>query len=1134
MERNDKKMKFIADLHIHSKYSMATARNLDLENLYIWAQKKGITVVGTGDSTHPAWFGEISEKLIEEDEGVFRLKPAIEKELDRQIPPICHGPVRFLLSAEISSIYKKNGKTRKNHNLVMMPSLAAAEKFNRKLDSLGNIKSDGRPILGLDARDLLEISLETDDNALFIPAHIWTPWFSLFGSKSGFDSIDECFEDLAPHIKVLETGLSSDPAMNWQISDLDAMTLISNSDAHSPSKLGREANLFDTELSFPAITNAMATGDPKHFLGTLEFFPQEGKYHLDGHKKCGITCHPKESLKTENICPQCGKPLTLGVLYRVMELADRPDGIKPKKHHPYKSLVPLTDILAEIYQVGPNTKTVGKAYEKVIYELGPELTVLAETAPEKIDRVQIPLLGEAIRRIRKGAVNIEAGYDGVFGKVALFDDDERKQLMGQQGLFAAMPRKRADKRKKKENKAPGFKKKPATDKNKPQKAKLQLNPDQLKAVEHGKAPLIIVAGPGTGKTMTITQRMVRLIQDNSVAPEKILAVTFTHKAAREMGRRIEKGLGNKATQPVIKTFHSFCLMLLSEEKGASVQVLDDLDRRHLIQTAIKIENAKGVKIDLSIDNVEMALMTAKQQIQFPETVVQPARGEVVNAILKTYQNLLRIEGVLDYEDLINEVVRRLSTEKAFRKKLQAHFNCLFVDEYQDINEAQYQLVRLLTTDSGQGLCVIGDPDQSIYGFRGSDDRFFRCFEEDFPDAQRIELKQNYRSTQTIIKAAGQMLGKDRMSSTLKAAQAKIDDLKTVGFFECVSDRKEAAVIARAVLLMVGGRGFHDIDTGWTTQKIEVEQKSYGDVAVLFRTRRQGHLIAEAMEKAGIPYQLADRKYQLEKGGLKSLLAAFKLVSKQGLYADFETACTLFAKAPGKKSLEKFTLWGLGKQKKLQEALLSVRQIALPAVSVDQQRRLNTIAEKIIYLQNQLANSSFDEKINQLIDIVKLKGDFPTDPDEYVWDEHVLHDQLNLAKQHTGDEASFLSQLNLLDDVDACRFNAQKVSLLTMHAAKGLEFPVVFISGLEDGFVPYKTSNNTEAVYVKEEQRLFYVAMTRAKEALYLSWAKKRQLFGKIEKRAPSPFLEAISEPLLARQKELLESKSRKPRQMQLF
>ncbi len=344
-----------------------------------------------------------------------------------------------------------------------------------------------------------------------------------------------------------------------------------------------------------------------------------------------------------------------------------------------------------------------------------------------------------------------------------------------------------------------------------------------------------------------------------------------------------------------------------------------------------------------------------------------------------------------------------------------------------------------------------------------------------------------------------------------------------------SDRKEAAVIARAVLLMVGGRGFHDIDTGWTTPKMEVEQKSYGDVAVLFRTRRQGHLIAEAMEKTGIPYQLADRKHLLEKGGQKAFIAAFKLVLKQGRYSDFETACTLFAKAPGKKSLEKFTLWGLGQQKKLQEALLDVRQIALTGVSIAQQRRLNTLAEKVIQLQNQLANSSVDEKINQLIDFLKLRSQFSTDLNEPAW-----QDILTLAKQHPGDEASFLSQLNLLDDVDVCRFNAQKVSLLTMHAAKGLEFPVVFIAGLEDGFMPYRTANSAKAVDVKEEQRLFYVAMTRAKEALYFSWAKKRQLFGKLEKRSPSPFLETISEPLLARQKELLEPKSRKLKQMSLF
>lgn len=1122
-------MKFIADLHVHSKYSMATARNLDLENLYIWARKKGITVVGTGDSTHPAWFGEIKEKLIEETKGLYRLKPAIEKELDLQIPPSCPGEVRFLLSAEISSIYKKNGKTRKNHNLVMMPSLTSAEKFNRKLDSLGNIKSDGRPILGLDAHDLLEIALETDDKALFVPAHIWTPWFSLFGSKSGFDSIEECFEDLTPHIKVLETGLSSDPAMNWQISALDNMTLISNSDAHSPAKLGREANLFDCSLDFHSIKNAMATGDPKRFLGTLEFFPQEGKYHLDGHKKCGITCHPQESLKTDNLCPECGKPLTLGVLYRVMELADRPEGFRRKNNLPFKSLIPLTDILSEIYQVGPNTKTVGRAYEKIINELGPELTVLAETQIKTIEKVQIPLLGEAIHRIRKGEVHIESGYDGVFGKVVLFDKDERKQLMGQQKMFTAMPPKRAKRRKKKEDRRHPFLKKPATEKKEPSKATLKLNSDQQKAVEHGTDPLIIVAGPGTGKTMTITRRMVRLIQKEGVVPEKILAVTFTNKAAREMDQRIEKALGKKDSRPIIKTFHSLCLMLLTEEKGSAIQVLSDDERGQLIRMAIKMEAANGVETEHSPDQIETALMIAKQKRDSLETVKGAILGEAEKAILKSYQNLLKIEGVFDYEDLINEVVERLIQDKSYQKELQSRFHYLFVDEYQDINEAQYQLVLRLTTNKGQGLCVIGDPDQSVYGFRGSDDRFFRRFEDDFPQAQNIALKKSYRSTETIIKAAGQMLGNDRINSTLKAADAKIDALKRVGFFECQSDRKEAAEIARAVMLMVGGRGFHDIDTGWTAPEIEIGEKSYGDLAVLFRTRRQGYLMAEAMEKAGIPYQLADRKQQLENGGLKAFLATFKLALKQGHYLDLKTFCALEAKIPGKKSLEAFTLWGLKSKLKLQEALISVRQMNLPGVSVAQQRQLNTMAGKIIQLQSRLENRPPDKKTFQVVDIVKQNRELTLDLEQPIW-----QDLLNLAKQHSGDGTSFLAQLNLSDDLDTCRFNAQKVSLLTMHAAKGLEFPVVFIAGLEDGLVPFRSANPAHKTDLKEERRLFYVAMTRAKEALYFSWALQRQLFGKVEKRDPSPFLNAISDTLLARQKELVSPKSRKPKQMQFF
>ena len=320
-------MKFIADLHVHSKFSRATAKNLDLENLYIAAQLKGITVVGTGDFTYPQWFSEICEKLEPAEEGLFKLKDEIAKVCDAQVPDVCRSLVRFILSTEISNIYKKNDKTRKNHNLVLVPDLAVAEKFSAKLDRIGNIKSDGRPILGLDARNLLEILLETSDRAFLIPAHIWTPWFSILGSKSGFNSIQECFEDLTPHIFAAETGLSSDPPMNWRVSDLDRLTLVSNSDAHSPLNLGREANLLNTRLSYSGIKSALKSGDSDVFLSTFEFYPQEGKYHLDGHRNCNIRLNPRETMDCDGKCPVCGKALTLGVLYRVEELADRARGL---------------------------------------------------------------------------------------------------------------------------------------------------------------------------------------------------------------------------------------------------------------------------------------------------------------------------------------------------------------------------------------------------------------------------------------------------------------------------------------------------------------------------------------------------------------------------------------------------------------------------------------------------------------------------------------------------------------------------------------------------------------------------------------------------------------------------------------
>ena len=433
-------MEFIADLHIHSKYSRATAKNLDLENLYIAAQLKGVTVVATGDFTYPAWYAEICEKLEPAEPGLFKLKKEHAKSCDQLIPPSCQNKVRFILSTEISNIYKKkDNRTRKNHNLVLLPDLAAVEKFNAKLDNIGNIKSDGRPILGLDARNLLEILLETSDEGFLIPAHIWTPWFSMLGSKSGFNSVEECFEDLTTHIFAVETGLSSDPPMNWRVSGLDGLTLVSNSDAHSPMNVGREANLFNTSLSFAGIKSALETGDPDKFKGTFEFYPEEGKYHLDGHRNCKVRLWPQKTISHDGKCPVCGKGLTLGVLYRVEELADRAEEDIPQNRHSYHSIIQLADILSEILQVGPKSKKVQKHYQEVLNQLGSELDILHRLATNDIEKTGIPLLGEAIRRMRRKEINVLPGFDGEYGQVKIFKAEEREQLQGQKTLFSIPP-----------------------------------------------------------------------------------------------------------------------------------------------------------------------------------------------------------------------------------------------------------------------------------------------------------------------------------------------------------------------------------------------------------------------------------------------------------------------------------------------------------------------------------------------------------------------------------------------------------------------------------------------------------------------------------------------------------------------
>ncbi len=423
-------MRFIADLHIHSRHSRATSKDMSLESLWKWAQLKGIAVIGTGDFTHPKWFQEIKDKLETIGNNIFKLKNNYQS-ID--IPISCSAEVYFMLTAEISCIYSKNGKVRKIHSLVFVPDLATAARMNAVLSKIGNLSSDGRPILGLDAKELLKIVLDISDDAVLIPAHAWTPHFSVFGASSGFDSLEECFEELTPHIFAIETGLSSDPLMNWRLSSLDRITLISNSDAHSPAKIGREANIFDTEISYKAMINAIKTRDG--FEGTIEFFPEEGKYHYDGHRTCGISLSPKETVKHNYLCPVCGKRVTVGVMHRVEKLADRENGFRPSGAPPFYSLVPLPEIIAEAIKVGVNSKAVNNEYLHIIEKLGNEFKILMDIPLNDIERASSPIIREAIARMRSGNVHISPGFDGEYGKIKIFEEVERKVIKGQGRLF---------------------------------------------------------------------------------------------------------------------------------------------------------------------------------------------------------------------------------------------------------------------------------------------------------------------------------------------------------------------------------------------------------------------------------------------------------------------------------------------------------------------------------------------------------------------------------------------------------------------------------------------------------------------------------------------------------------------------
>jgi uncharacterized protein (TIGR00375 family) len=1141
-------MQFIADFHVHSKYSRATAKNLDIENLYIAAQLKGITVVGTGDFTHPQWLDEISRKLVPAEEGLFKLKNDIAALCDQQVPLRCKGTVRFLLTGEISNIYKKNGVTRKNHNLVFFPDLVTARSFAAKLDALGNIRSDGRPILGLDAKHLLEMTLEVNSQAFLVPAHIWTPWFSLLGSKSGFDSLEECFEDLSGEIFAAETGLSSDPAMNWRVSALDGLTLISNSDAHSPAKLGREANLFDTKLSYAAIRAALKNGDPGQFKGTLEFFPEEGKYHLDGHRKCRIRCWPKETMAHQGKCPVCGKPLTRGVLHRVEALADRPDDYRPEQAAPFHSLLPLTDILSDILRVGPASKRVQQAYRNLLEKLGPEFAILHFLPEDLMAKGGIPLLPEAIKRMRLKQIQVLPGYDGEFGKIAIFQPGERQKLLGQPSLFPQSTPKHHLKQDDLKNNPPPPKvsKNHASAKPQPVKApkrEAACNREQQQAVTSNSRALLISAGPGTGKTYTLTRRIALLISEKKVSPANILAVTFTNKAAAEMRQRLAQLLDGDTRLPVVGTFHAVCFQILKEhvsqiDKMGHLSVIDEEEQIGLVQDAIALSTQKRAPIVTKAPLLAKAIQTCKQHLLEPADELRAAAGKVavreLRLIYATYQQLLALQQAMDFEDLVFETNRLLAADNSLRQRYQRRFLYIFIDEYQDLNYGQYRLVQLLSPPDhpDRHICVIGDPDQSIYGFRGSDPAYFRQFARDYPDTQQVALKRNYRSTEKILAASFQVICKQQHRSTCQRVYSVIKGPQTIRIIAAASAKAEAETVHQTIEQLVGGTGFFSFDSGRLPSSHPEAEIGFNDIGILYRIGAQGRFLADYLENRGIPCQIASRDILYAHKKLGALIALLRVVqnrsgfgalSKIGAITDFKMEPSTIAALKQRGYLH---------QQNLAATLRDVRCAAVPHLRPKNQQQIQALMEFLNRFQAKRTGQRISDKLLYLAQQTQLKQQLAKDP--------VLKSSFNrlyLQAEKAGtDVDEFLKLTALQTDTDIYDSKAQKVVLMTMHAAKGLEFNVVFIVGCEDGLIPYhRNSDANQDVDVDEERRLFYVAMTRAQKALYLTLASKRRLFGKLKKQTLSPFVKDIENELLHKTDPKRPSPPRKKQiQLELF
>ncbi len=1080
-------MFFIADLHIHSKFSRATSKFADIPNLYKFAKIKGINVLGTGDFTHPGWFQEIKKHLVPDGTGLFDVTPELQQKTDSEIPYLKNITVKSILSVEISSIYKKNDKVRKIHNVIIMPDIESVEKFNKKLDKIGNIKSDGRPILGLDSRNLLEIALETNPHVIFIPAHIWTPWFSLFGAKSGFDTIEECFEDLTGNIFALETGLSSDPPMNWRLSALDRFNLVSNSDAHSPGNLAREANLFNTALSYEHIYNALKNKSSDEFLGTLEFFPEEGKYHLDGHRNCGVRLTPKEAIKNNLICPVCGKPITIGVSHRVEELADRDENPTLPDAKDFKSLIPLKEIIADASGTSKTTKKVEAIYNGLISKLGNELDILLNIPVSDIKTVSSEIIAEGIKRVRNREVEVLAGFDGQYGEIKIFSENERTKNAAQILLLSNnFQGKQPGKIKKKEKKriTPDIEISPINiidDISEPEINKIQNN-----AVENNIYPEIVIAGPGTGKTFTLINKIKYLITKKKYQPYNILAITFTNKAANEIAERAVDEKNNFYKGIRVGTFHSIAYDIIKKNK-IPFEIFDEQDSLLILKDVIK---------NLGVQGKSRQWL---HKINLIKSTLSNIEDETLKKVFDLYTAKLKEYNGMDYDDIILYALKLFSQNSEIRKKYKEIFKFILVDEFQDINYLEYKFV-LSLSKNGKNLFVIGDPDQSIYEFRGADANLLFKLQKEFTDSKTFILKNNYRNPPKILQAALNVISP--VSKTINSTDSlyTTNNLKTkINIIRIPTELSAGIQTAKLISSLTGGSSMVQADMFSNQNK----SYSFEDIAVLVRLTSQLPILEETLITEGIPYKIIGAKSFLESPNLKAIINFLRIIVEEFNIFRF----IQIINAP---------LFKL--EDKLKKTLLTEKNYKFVIKTIIEESK-NENLTALMELYYELSHLTIDDSTDKFF----YEIDFP--------------DIQNIEKLKTlGFQfktiRDFLNNLFLGEEQDIeydMNKKTESVSLITMHSAKGLEFPIVILFEVNEGIIPFTEKNSN----INEERRLFYVAMTRAQEKLFFIIPDNINRYGEKIESSISRFIADIR-PELMNIKKIELKKKEKENQLSLW